>query len=80
MNLGYSYAGKKIWNEALKYSLQANNIYDRKNDRKFYLRSLTDLSNCYFHLYRYTDLEKSIHEMMVVAGHALYSTIQELYL
>ena len=78
MNLGYSYAGKKIWNEALKYSLQANNIYDRKNDRKFYLRSLTDLSNCYFHLYRYTDLEKSIHEMMVVAGHALYSTIQEL--
>jgi len=78
MNLGYSYAGKKMWNEALKYSLQANNIYDRKEDRKFYLRSLTDLSNCYFHLYRYTDLEKSIHEMMEVAGHALYSTIQEL--
>ena len=78
MNLGYSYAGKKMWNEALKYSLQANNLYDRKEDRKFYLRSLTDLSNCYFHLYRYTDLEKSIHEMMEVAGHALYSTIQEL--
>ena len=78
MNLGYSYAGKKMWNEALKYSLQANNLYDRKEDRKFYLRSLTDLSNCYFHLYRYADLEKSIHEMMEVAGHALYSTIQEL--
>ena len=78
MNLGYSYAGKKMWNEALKYSLQANNLYDRKEDRKFYLRSLTDLSNCYFHLYRFTDLEKSIHEMMEVAGHALYSTIQEL--
>lgn len=78
MNLGYSYAGKKMWNEALKSSLQANNLYDRKEDRKFYLRSLTDLSNCYFHLYRYTDLEKSIHEMMEVAGHALYSTIQEL--
>ena len=78
MNLGYSYAGKKMWNEALKNSLQANNLYDRKEDRKFYLRSLTDLSNCYFHLYRYTDLEKSIHEMMEVAGHALYSTIQEL--
>ena len=53
MNLGYSNAGKKMWNEALKYSLQANNLYDRKEDRKFYLRSLTDLSNCYFHLYRY---------------------------
>jgi CHAT domain-containing protein len=78
MNLGYSYAGKKMWNEALKYSLQAYNTYYNNEDREFYLRSLTDLSNCYFHLYRYTDLEKSIYEMMEVAGHALYSTIQEL--
>lgn len=78
MNLGYSYAGKKMWNEALKYSLQANKIYERNDDRKFYLRSLTDLSNSYFHLYRYTDLEKSINEMMEAASHALYSTIQEL--
>lgn len=78
MNLGYSYAGKKMWNDALKYSLQAYNTYRNNEDREFCLRSLTDLSNCYFHLYRYTDLEKSIHEMMEVAGHALYSTIQEL--
>ena len=78
MNLGYSYAGKKMWNEALKYSLQAYNTYYNNEDREFYLRSLTDLSNCYFHLYRYTDLEKCIYEMMDVAGHALYSTIQEL--
>ena len=78
MNLGYSYAGKKMWNEALMYSLQAYNIYYNNEDREFYLRSLTDLSNCYFHLYKYSNLEKCIYEMMEVASHALYSTIQEL--
>lgn len=78
MNLGYSYAGKKMWDEALKFSSQACGIYNHNKDGNFYLRSLTVLSNCYFHLYRYTDLERSIYEMMDVARNSLYSTIQEL--
>ena len=78
MNLGYSYAGKNEWGKALKYSLQAYNIYNRNEDKKFHLRSLYDLSKCYFHLYKYANLEKCIYKMMDVAGNALFSTLQDL--
>ena len=78
MNLGYSYAGLKEWDQALFYTLKAFNIYKRNNEPTFYLRSLSDLANCYYHAYDYANLEKSVLLMEDAARQNLVRSLQDL--
>jgi len=78
MNIGYSYAGLESWDKALTNAYKAFKIYGQNKDPKFYLRSLSILANCYYHLHDYANLEKSVISMEDVANQDLLNSLQDL--
>ena len=78
MNLGYAYMGLRQWNEALKFTLEAFNIYSQTKENLFYTRSLMDLVDCFFLSRDTINLEKYTPILMAAVTDDLLLTLQDL--
>lgn len=78
LNMGISYGGKKRWEEAIRYTSLAYDIFKKTQQKESYHRSLIYLTKYAFNLNKKNELESYISELLQSAGTDLLSTLQEL--
>ena len=78
LNMGISHGGKKQWEEAIRYTSLAYDIFKNRQRKEFYHISLIYLAKYAFNLKKKKELESYILELLQSAGSDLLSTLQEL--